>query len=69
MGNPKRERTGVEKFAGVQVMENQGLPEDQQMIQWQRSTAFRREEFGWEWTRWSHSDKARPDHEWPPRPG
>ena len=69
MGNPKRERTGVEKFEDVKVMENLGLLEDQQMIQWQRSTEFRWEGFEWEGTRWSRSDKARPDHVWPLRPG
>ena len=42
-----RERTGVEKFEDVKVMENLGLLEDQQMIQWQRSTEFRWEGFGW----------------------
>ena len=64
-----RERTGVEKFEDVKVMENLGLLEDQQMIQWQRSTEFRWEGFGWEGTRCSRSDKARPDHVWPLRPG
>lgn len=65
----ERERTRVGKFEDVKMMENLGLLEVQQMIQWQWSTEFRLEGFRWKGTRWSRSDKARSDHVWPPRPG